>query len=505
MAKPTVRDLLFLFTISLALRLTTAAFISRPGYMDTAYYAAGARLLAQGNGFAEPFLWHYLDDPASLPHPGFLYWMPLPSILAAPFAGGSFFVMQLPFAVLSATLPLVSYHLACKSTGSRRNGWLAGLITLFSGFFFPYWTLPETFAPFALLGSLSLWLAGAELGLGGQFLLGLLVGLAHLTRADGVLLLLVAILGLPLLRRPVLPGAFAILAGYLVAMAPWFLRNMLTTGSPLSPVGVATIWLTDYDDLFCYRCILSPHTYLSWGWANIIRSKLWAATLNLERFLAEGCLIFLFPFVPAGLSRLRRHPPFALATVYLLIIYLVHSFVFTFPGPRGAFFHASAAALPFFITAGVSGIDAAVLWGARKRRWHIGQAQRVFGVAAVVLAILVSFHAATETLPQWRKADVAYDRVGQWLAREDVEAVVMVANPPAFWYHTGHPAVVVPNGDVETMLAVAARYNVRYVLLDDNTPEPLRGLYTGVAMHPRLRRLSADADKGDGVVLYAVE
>lgn len=163
MNKPAVRDLPILFTISLALRLLTAAFIPRPGYMDTAYYAAGARLLAQGKGFTEPFLWHYLDDPASLPHPGFLYWMPLPSILAAPFAVGSFYAMQIPFAALSAALPLVSYRLACACTGSRRNGWLAGLITLFSGFFFPYWTLPETFAPFALLGSLSLWMAGTEL------------------------------------------------------------------------------------------------------------------------------------------------------------------------------------------------------------------------------------------------------------------------------------------------------------------------------------------------------
>jgi hypothetical protein len=505
MNKPAVRDLPILFTISLALRLLTAAFIPRPGYMDTAYYAAGARLLAQGKGFTEPFLWHYLDDPASLPHPGFLYWMPLPSILAAPFAVGSFYAMQIPFAALSAALPLVSYRLACACTGSRRNGWLAGLITLFSGFFFPYWTLPETFAPFALLGSLSLWMAGTELKPGGQFLLGVLIGLAHMTRADGILVLPVAILGLPLLRRPALPGAVAIAAGYLVAMSPWLLRNMLTTGSPLSPVGMATIWLTDYDDLFCYQCTLSPRTYLSWGWANILRSKLWAAALNLERFLAEECLVFLFPFVAAGLYRLRRRPPFALAAIYLLAIYLVHSLVFTFPGPRGSFFHAGAVALPFVTAAGVSGIDAAVLWSGRKRRWHVGQAQRIFGVAAVVLAVLVSGHAAVGTLPRWYNADTAYDRLGRWLAREDREATVMVANPPAFWYHTGHPAVVVPNGDVETLLAAATRYNVRYVLLDDNTPEPLRGLYTGVAAHPRLRRLAAGADMGDGVVLYAVE
>ena len=42
------RDLLLLFLLSLVVRLATAAFISRAGYMDPAYYAAGAVNLATG-------------------------------------------------------------------------------------------------------------------------------------------------------------------------------------------------------------------------------------------------------------------------------------------------------------------------------------------------------------------------------------------------------------------------------------------------------------------------
>ena len=221
------QDLLGLFLLSLAVRLIVAVLVSRPGYMDAAYYAAGAVQLAQGGGLNEPFLWHYLDDPATLPHPGFLYWMPLPSLLATPFAAlfpGSFFALQLPFVLLSALLPLVAYAVAWQATpvlpprvlvavsvvegGVRRRAWAAGLLILFSGFFFPYWTLPETFAPFALFGSLALWLAGKRgvengegmLDAGRWLLVGLLVGLAHLTRADGILLLPVVIL--PLLVRP---------------------------------------------------------------------------------------------------------------------------------------------------------------------------------------------------------------------------------------------------------------------------------------------------------------
>ena len=53
----------------------------------------------------------------------------------------------------------------------------------------------------------------------------------------------------------------------------------------------------------------------------------------------------------------------------------------------------------------------------------------------------------------------------------------MIGNPPAFWYHTGHSALVVPNGGVGTLLAVADRYRAAYLVIDPNRPEPLAELY----------------------------
>ena len=538
------RDLLWLFFLALTVRLAAAALIRRPGYMDTAYYAAGAVRLAQGGGLSESFLWNYLDDPAGLPHPGFLYWMPLPSLLAAPFAAlfsnlqspisnlhplpGSFLALQLPFVVLAALLPLVGYAVAWQTTGVRRHAWVAGLITLFSGLFFPYWTLPETFAPFALFGSLALWLAGNwildtrywildtrywKLETGRWLLVGLLVGLAHLTRADGILLLPVVILALlarPLsctthhARRFVIVHCSLVILGYLLIMGPWFLRNMSVVGVPLSPAGTKTLWLRTYDDLFCYGCDLSLRSYLAWGWSEILQSKLWAAGVNLERFWAEDCLVFLLPFVLIGLYRLRRRPSFTLAIIYSFLIYCLHSLAFTFPGPRGGFFHASVPALPFLFVAAIVGLDAAVGWVARWRHWNRRQAQAVFATAAVVGAVALSGYAAAGKLPVWRDADAAYREAGAWLDAHDVpdDTVIMVGNPPGFWYHTHRPAVVVPNGDVEALLAVADRYGVRYVLLDRNRPAPLAGLYAGEIPHPRLRTVAAWTDRE--VVLYVV-
>jgi hypothetical protein len=514
------RDLLVLLILSLSVRLVVAAFIFRPGYMDAAYYAAGAINLAQGGGLDEPFIWNYLDDPAGVPHPGFLYWMLLPSFLAAPFAAafpGSFFALQIPFIVLSALLPLLGYTVAWQATQVRRRARVAGLLTLFSGFFFPYWTLPETFAPFALAGGVALWLAASEWRAGWlvSLLVGLLVGLAHLTRADGILFLPVVALASVFLPRScvthhgsritdhasrithrvlrfVISHLTFIILGYLLAMAPWFARNLSTVGVPLSPGGTKTLWLRVYDDLFCYGCELSPRSYLAWGWGSILRSKLWALGQNAQRFLAEDCLVFMLPFVLIGLYRLRRSLSFTLSIIYLLLVYFAHSLAFTFPGPRGGFFHATAPVLPFLFAAGAEGLDATVAWVARKRRWNQAQALTVFAAAAVIAAVILSAYVALDKLPGWRTIDRAYVEAGAWLDAHSVpaDAVVMVNNPPGFWYHTRRSAVVVPApvGDIEVLLKVVDRYEVAYAML------------AGMASHPRLEPVAT----WDEAVLYRV-
>ncbi|HTP01410.1 MAG TPA: hypothetical protein VMJ64_08560, partial [Anaerolineales bacterium] len=60
-----------------------AQFQRFPGYLDSDYYFGGGIQLATGNGFTEPYLWNYLDNPTALPHPSHSYWMPLSSVIAA--------------------------------------------------------------------------------------------------------------------------------------------------------------------------------------------------------------------------------------------------------------------------------------------------------------------------------------------------------------------------------------------------------------------------------------
>jgi len=539
-ADGTRRDIVVLAGIALVFRIAVAIAITQPGYTDAAYYAAGAIHIAGGGGFAEPFIWNYLNNPSGIPHPGFLYWMPLPSLLAAPAAAllpGSFLAMQMPFVVLSAALPVLAYVLARRATGDRVLAWAAGLLAIFGGFFFPYWSLPETFAPFAVFGSLALWLAGRPgngTGIsnrGGMRWLsaGLVVGLAHLTRADGVLLLPVIALAPILAERlkepgleathgtdsggqsasrrllPLAAGVALVIAGYAAVMGPWMARNIAVQGTPLSPAAAKTIWLTKYDDLFCYDCDLSPATYLAWGWRSILRSKLSALWINLQRFLAENCLIALLPLAALGFRRLRRHVDFLLGALYLGVIYAAHSLVFTFPGWRGGFFHASSAALPFLYAASVRGLQEAVKWAAaRRRRWRYRQALTVFAAGMIGLAVTVSCYAALQKIPSWRAANALHRTVDRWLVENDgSRARVMVGDPPAFWYHTRRHAAVIPNEDIKTLLEAAERYEMRYVLLEANHPAPLDGLHARHEGHPRLR--VAKVWRKDDAVLYAIQ
>ena len=180
----------------------TRGLVAQPGFTDAFYHFNAADRLARGDGLTDPYLWTYIGAPDHLPAPSHLYWMPLTSLLAAAGmallgAPGTYAAAQLPFTLLFAGTALVGFWLGGKIGGGRRHAWVAGLLTLFSGYYTRFWGATDTFAPYALIGSLCL----VALGLAVERLsdsrrayslclaAGALAGLAHLTRADGLLLL----------------------------------------------------------------------------------------------------------------------------------------------------------------------------------------------------------------------------------------------------------------------------------------------------------------------------
>ena len=314
--------LIFIFVLSLAVRLLTAWPLRQPGYTDAYYYAVGAQQLYAGEGFNEPFIWNYLNPPDSLPHAGYLYWMPLTAILGwlgLETFGDSFRAMQMPFVLLSALLPLVAYAVAWDLTHKYRHALLAGLLAIFPGFYAHMFVLPDNFCPFALAGSVCLWAAGR--GIRDRrpvwfAVAGLAAGFAHLSRADGLLLAAIAAIAALLTlqdsraRRGWIPyrsgmpgaGRSRLPAGHGTLVC----AQLSVAGTPLPGGGFRTLFLTDYDDMFAFGRPLTLESYVAWGWPSILKSKWDALLLNSQRLWAENLMIMLLPFSALGLWSLRR-------------------------------------------------------------------------------------------------------------------------------------------------------------------------------------------------------
>jgi hypothetical protein len=539
----TARDLLVVFLMALAVRALTALPQEQPHYFDAYYYYDVAENLYLGRGFVEDFIWNYLEAPVTVTHPSNLYWMPLSSIMAwLSFAlfGPSYRAAQIPFVLLSAVLPVMAYYLSYRLYGKRGYAFLAAIFTTFAPFYMKYWSCPDNFAPFAVPSGLSLitmYLGWSKRQARYFLVTGLLMGLCHLARADG-LLLGIAFLALLAIIWLQAGGQFPsksdgaeaaelgfktclfwlslAIVGYLVVMGPWFYRNWRLIGTPLSGAGGKIIFVHSYNDIFSYSKELTWQSYLAWGWGAIVRSKLSAAVHNLVVIL--GALQFhLAPLAIIGLWQLRRRREYTPFYIYAATLYLAMTLVFTFPSTHASMLHSAGALLPFLFVAAVPGIDSAVGWAARRRRtWHPPTAQKTFriGLAAVVVVISVFDYCQAVFLslsplgpqPLWNQANTGYLTVSTWLReRGSEDSLVMVVDPPAYYYFTHRPAIVIPNEEIEGILEVGRRYDADYLILEYDHVPSLDPLYHGQARHPSLQLLHSFRDSnGDLVQIYRV-
>lgn len=531
--------LFILFIIGLLVRSLVAFSQPHPRNLDEAYHTVNALTLAQGEGFTEHFIWNYLNPPDAVTHPGNLYWLPFSSLVALPgmlLLGLTYSAGQLGFILLAAFLPVLGYLTAYNLSGQARYGWVVGLLMIFSGFYFSAWTVIDGFTPFALAGSLCFYASWQMLQMlqgshqkasnrltvtGWALLTGLMAGVGHLTRADGLLLLLTVILFLgwsflkppttspdkteqplttpqnsvnppqsdsvPLTGQTVLTLAALILVGYALVMGPWFIRNIQVIGAPLPPGGLDTIWLTSYNDLFGYQRDLSWQSYFDLGWATILRGKLWALGINLQTLWAVQGLIVALPLAIVGWWQQRRHPLLQITLLYTSLLVAAMTLVFTFPGPRGALFHSGGAILPVLFTAAMFGLDDSLKrLGRRRPVWRRELPRQVFSGAMVFFAIVISLF----TFVQQQNAlatqlERSYAALVTHLAGES--ATVMLGNPPAYIYYGGHQAIMIPTESIEVTLRVARLYGADYLALDQNFAQhPLSPYLTDQANHPNL-------------------
>ncbi|HEX2907648.1 MAG TPA: hypothetical protein VHO69_12340 [Phototrophicaceae bacterium] len=488
--------------------IITRGLVVAPNFTDAYYHLNAANRLVSGQGLTDPYLWTYIGAPERLPAPSHLYWMPLTSLSAA-FgmwllnAPGNYAAAQWPFALMFAATVYAGFWLGARLGGTRRHAWTAGLLTLFSGYFTRFWGAIDTFAPYAAIGSWCLvWLSLALTAIGDAngrkkfqvygygALAGAFAGLAHLTRADGVLLLLVgwAAVLWPFYRdaqkrtqyivslRGRLVAAGVMTLAYLVIMTPWFLRNLNAIGSPLPLGGTQAIWFTEYNDLFNYPPESSPATFFADGLGNLWRTR-WEALFggggllagNVGTFIAVEGLIVLTPLMLVGLWQRRREIFLRGFWLYALGVHLAMTLVFPYPGYRGGLFHSAAALVPWWAALGVVGLDGVVDWVVRRRRhWNARTAKGLFSAALVLMTAYVSLTSALGNRTLSQATPSLYVELQQTLP---AGARVMINDPAQLYYYTGFGGTVLPNALPEILPDIARRYRVDYLLLEDVTED----------------------------------
>jgi hypothetical protein len=501
------RDYLLLGIIALGVGVALMLSVQEPGYTDAYYYYNAAERLAQGDGLTDPYIWIYLNTPDELPAPSHTYWMPLTSLLSGlsmSLFGTSFTAAQLPSLVLLVALVVFTGWLGNTLGGSARYGWLGGLLVLSGGYYFPFWLTTDAFALYGLLGAAAL----VTMGYGVQYgdwrwfiATGVLSGLAHLARNDGVLL---AVIALVLIWWPWRPATFsqhlqrgiaslAVVGAYILTMLPWFIRNITVTGEPLPGGGVGTIFLRGYHELFAYPVDWSLANFLDWGLANIIDSRIEALLINGATLVAVEGMVILLPLALWALWKHRQEPLVIAFGLYALTLHGVMTFIFAYPGFRGGLLHSSAALFPFWVVFGAIGLDMGIEKMARWRNWNPAQARTVFGAALLVLGVGIGvgfsrLQAATQD------GGNLYQEIDANYLPED--AVLMVNSPPTWYYFTGHWGVPLPQTPLELLPEIVEQFCVTHLVLDLNIIENFDPLFNGTAAPPDFMTQIAHIDRG---------
>lgn len=519
-----LRAFSLLFIFGLAVATLVSLFQNSPGYMDADYYMAGGQRLADGYGFQEMLLWNYLDDPQGLPHPSHTYWMPLASLLAM--AGmllsgmHNFYGGRLAFILLAGLVPPATFALAHTFTRNNRSAWLAALLAVFPGFYLPFLATSDTFAISMLLGIAFLGVVSRLVVTTPQdlprwrqaflwTLLGVIAGLMHLARVDG--LLWVGLAGLVALSfeslqarrlklsRDLFGCLFLVLLGYLIVMGPWILRSLALFGVPFSPGGGRMLWITSYNELYIYPAsTLTFSRWLQQGLGAILQGRISALGQNLTTFFAVQGEIFLTPLILLGLWRTRRLAVVQIGLLAYALIFTLMTLIFPFAGSRGGLLHSGAALQPLFWISAAVGLDAFLAWGVSHREWVPQQAGFVFTTGLVMLALLVSalvfykrmFNPQPPQQP-WDSAQRLYSQIDASLAQmgADDREIVMVNNPPAYYLVSGQPAISIPYGDLAVVLTVARRYHASFLILEFNQLTGSDDLYANPGDRPGLHYL----------------
>jgi hypothetical protein len=180
-------------------------------------------------------------------------------------------------------------------------------------------------------------------------------------------------------------------------------------------------------------------------------------------------LIFLFPLIVIGVFHHRRMFRVQVGVLGWFLLLIVESLLFPFASVNGGFFHAGTAFQPLWFALAPVGLEILMVRFSKGGELLPQKASlfRYFLVLIVVVfsAMLVKIRVIDTS---WNEGEYLYQGVDKILVDHgaDPGQIVMTRNPPAYFLMTGRSAVIVPYGDVQTLLDAAGKYDVAYVVLE---------------------------------------
>ena len=462
------------FLIALAVRAAVAAMIVFPTPEDTTYYVGVARNLVEGRGLVADAIWSFQTPPLVFPRPAFEVWLPLPSLLAAipmAIAGATFRAAQLVPVLAGALVPVLAWRLAADvaaelalPTGRARTLAVgSGLTAAVSLPLLLHSALPDSTMPFAALALgacvlmprlLARAKAGDALPSRGLVVLGVLIGLAALTRNEAIWLglawlIVVWVSGAGDARRRI---ALVAIPGVVAAaiFAPWAIRDWGTFGTPFPGQALSNALSIDGSDIFAWQDPPTLGRYLALGPARLVELRLEGIAHNLFSVL-------LLPGIPTGLIGLLGLPVLARleaarpTLIVVAITFLATSLLFPVSTTWGTFLHAAGPAHVLLIVGSLVVLDRLIVRVGRIRGWTrpvawLGAGLTIFGCTLFSTAILPSY-AASAAAVRDRYAALAGQLAAQgislagrgpvisdfpiWLADTlDIDAIALPAEPP---------------------------------------------------------------------------
>lgn len=487
---------------------------------DISFYYAVAKNLAEGRGFVIDYIWNFWNHPEGIPTPSNVWWMPLPSVICAigmKLGGVTYTAAQNAMILVTSIMPLVMYLLGKDLFGSRAVGLLGATVAISFHLFMDQPSAPLSHGPFVVLCSLSLWLIVRSLRDPSSLpWVGAAIAATQLARSDGIVLFGALIVSqLVNRKRPPWKFILAVPLTYAIVMAPWWAHNLSVHGA-LAPGGsFRAVYLQNYEQWYSVPEHVTAGRWLADGWEPVIQQKISMSKLNLST-AATGLVVGAADRTGAWdhpalvgvlwlswiglLFALRRR--FAAFWTLLALEWIFYSLVFTAVGHE-SFRSGMYAVYPTLILCAMAGLVALLrlLTAPLPASWRTEKAHSI--LASVVVAFIVLGNFAFARTAMERKVRNIGDVSGfyRFFQTRVVEPLgvqgetIMARGVHELNAITGLRCVMIPFDDEETILEVAKRYGVTYLLLlGDPRQSNRRPALMNIDRSPHFERVAGPAE-----------